>query len=115
MIQSDDWVGVLIFIGIVAMFTDLFGLGSLWTNRGSWYTIIGDEELQTVLDRLHTLGAFYDSDGIVDSEYVKVKVYISNREGSRYYRVKIPDWVFRYAQVKLTDEAKMKILGLTVR
>lgn len=113
MMQSDDLVGVLIVIGIVAMLTDFFGLGSIWTNRGSWYTIVGDEELQTVLGKLYTLGAFYDSDGIAGSEYIKVKVYISDREGSRFYRVKIPNWVFRYAEIKLTDEAKMELLGLT--
>lgn len=95
---------------VVGFFTDFYGLGSRWTNRGNWWLIIGDEELAKVLSNLEKLKAFQDSDGI-NNAHIKVQVFSMPDE--RHYRVKIPNWIFKYEQVKLTKRNKAEMLGLT--
>lgn len=97
------------------MFTNIFGLGDLWTNRGKWYLII-DDELDIVMKNLMKLKAFDDEFG-VSQHHVKIKAYSSGftAEEGFYYMVKIPNWVFKYEKHKLDDAAKAEMLGIKLR
>lgn len=75
--------------------------------------MIMPDELETVMQRLHELNAFKDSDGI-PNQYVKIKAYYANSE-IRYYRVHVSDWVFKYEQKKLTDQDKASMLGISLQ
>lgn len=111
---NETVVTILIVVGIVAMITDIFGLGSVWHNRGSWYMVL-PEELDIVLENLYRMNAFKNVDGL-DSEYVKIRVHAWGSDyNEQYYRVKVPHWVFKYEASKLDDNAKAKMLGLRIK
>ena len=103
------WITALIALGL-AFFTDFYGLGTIWQNRGSWYKINYDE-LPIVMANLYILGAFKDSDGLL-AGYAKLKVHPLNLSGSFYYEVKVPNWVFKNLEYDISEAAKLKALGL---
>lgn len=111
--MHDLLIGALV-VFVVGMFTNFYGLGSVWENRGEWYTILSEEELTTVLDNLYQLKAFHDGDGLVTNE-IKVKVCVIDYTGERLYKVKIPIRVFKLAKIQMTAQSKAALLGLTVR
>jgi len=110
-----DWFWVIFWILVaIGFFSDFFGLLTRWENRGSEY-IVYPEELDTVMNNLYELKAFHDSDGVVQ---VPVKIKCYSRQPSTqgfYYAVKIPNWIFKGEEVKLTEAAKRKLIGLTAR
>lgn len=104
-------MAALIFLA--GMFTNFFGLGDLWENRGSWYLIMPNE-LETVMANLYRMNAFADSDGIQQGS-LKIKVYTTGIPGGVYYRIKIPDWVFKYQATKLDEQTKAELLGISLK
>ncbi len=107
----DTIIIVIAIVVVIGMFTDFYGLGSIWSNRGSWY-LVKPDELETVMSNLSELNAFKDSDGI-SQECIKIKAYYIY--DTHYYEVKVPNWVFKYKQQRLTDEAKASMLGVKLR
>lgn len=110
--NGETVVTVVLIVFVIGMFTDFFGLGTVIVNRGSWYTVMPDE-LETVMTRLHEMNAFKDSDGIPQNA-VKIKAHYIDAE-TRYYRVKVPDWVFKYRKAKIDDETKAELLGIKLK
>jgi hypothetical protein len=103
------WITALIVLG-VGFFTDFYGLGTMWTNRGSWYTVEADQ-LPIVMQKLFDLHTFDDSDGLL-SGHVKIKVSAESYAGDMCYQVKVPTRVFKYLKVDMTETAKLQALGL---
>jgi hypothetical protein len=108
--NGETVVTILLLVFVVGMFTDFFGLGSLWTNRGDWYTVKADQ-LEDFMRRLCNLNAFMDPDGI-PQEHVKVKAFPDNYAGDMIYHVKVPHWVFKYQTEKLDQKKRFELLGL---
>jgi hypothetical protein len=108
-----EWFWVMTGIVLTgAFFSNFYGLGDIWDNRGCWYVLMDDAELTTVLNELFKLKAYHDSDDMI-SNTIKIKSYIVDSNGTRQYKVKVPHYVFKQVRVKLTAEQKMRILGLT--
>lgn len=108
--MNDTLVIILVlFIG-AAIFTDFYGLGILWTNRGTWYTV-SFEQLDTVMKNLVQLGAFQDSDSMPNN-FIKVKAYRSDQFSTVHYQVKVPNWVFKYHEIKMSKDEKIRLLGI---
>jgi len=106
-----DWIWITALIALVlAFFTDFYGLGTIWQNRGSWYRVYYDE-IPTVMAKLYALHAFKDSDGLLEG-HIKVRVEALNYDGDVCYRVKVPNWVFKDLKCIITEEMKRETLGL---
>jgi hypothetical protein len=100
----------LLFVLLGACFTNAYGLGDLWHNRGEWYTVTADQ-IPIVMQKLFDLHAFDDSDGIL-SERIKMRVSAESYEGDMCYQVKVPTRLFKYLKIRMTDTAKLQALGL---
>jgi len=103
------WITALIALGL-AFFTDFYGLGTIWQNRGSWYRVYYDE-IPTVMAKLYALHAFSDSDGLL-AGHIKIRVGALNFDGDVYYKVKVPNWVFKNLEYTMTEDIKRETLGL---
>lgn len=100
-------LGWIVFtIVVVGFFTDFYGLGSRWQNRGHWYDVDNEEQLKLVIKNLHKLKAFQDSDGL-NTGIIKMEATPT------HYRVKVPHWVFKEAEISMNYETRFNLLGLT--
>jgi 8-oxo-dGTP diphosphatase len=100
----------LLFVLLGACFTNGYGLGDLWHNRGEWYTVTADQ-IPIVMQKLFDLHAFEDSDGLL-VERIKVRVSAESYEGEMCYQVKVPTILFKYLKIRMTETEKLKALGL---
>lgn len=110
-----DWCWAILWVVVgLAFFTDFYGLGNLWANRGQWF-VVEAEQLATVMLKLQHMHAFNDSDG-VPLAVIKVKAHaVGFGTTDVYYTVKVPTYVFKNAKYNLTEAKKAELLGLTER
>lgn len=103
----DTVVSIAFIVATAIVFTNFFGLGSY--QRGTWYKVSYDE-LDMVMQKLYTLKAFNDSDGI-PQEQLKVKAFV--QDSKVCYFVRVPRWIFKYVEVELTEAGRRELIGLT--
>lgn len=99
---------VLLFLTIGAMFTNGFGMLDNRKPKGSWYPV-SLENLNTVCNNLHKNNAFMDSDGVLQSEDLRI-VPVYSPHISFEYEIYVPD----YCLDKVGRSVALKNLGLNI-